>query len=264
MKKNTEMKNASMAADSLDMKLYRGFVGSAYGFSGTMLKTFAIIIMVLDHTGAAVVYPILRRLSITANRELYGQLKYLYSLMRGIGRLAFPIFCFFIVEGFFHTKNRMLYAYRLFLFALLSEFPFDYCLKPGYIYWQKQNVYFTLLIGLLVIWMMDLVRQRPCLQYLCLAAGLMLSRAMMTDYNYKGVFLIAVLYLLHEHRFYECAGGAAAIAWESWAPLSFILCFFYNGKRGRGFKYLFYCFYPGHLLILGTIRHYLIPMLLPR
>ena len=54
MKKNTEMKNASMAADSLDMKLYRGFVGSAYGFSGTMLKTFAIIIMVLDHTGAAV------------------------------------------------------------------------------------------------------------------------------------------------------------------------------------------------------------------
>ena len=239
MKKNTEMKNASMAADSLDMKLYRGFVGSAYGFSGTMLKTFAIIIMVLDHTGAAVVYPILRRLSITANRELYGQLKFLYSLMRGIGRLAFPIFCFFIVEGFFHTKNRMLYAYRLFLFALLSEFPFDYCLKPGYIYWQK-------------------------LQYLCLAAGLMLSRAMMTDYNYKGVFLIAVLYLLHEHRFYECAGGAAAIAWESWAPLSFILCFFYNGKRGRGFKYLFYCFYPGHLLILGTIRHYLIPMLLPR
>ena len=235
MKKNTEMKNASMAADSLDMKLYRGFVGSAYGFSGTMLKTFAIIIMVLDHTGAAVVYPILRRLSITANRELYGQLKFLYSLMRGI-----------------------------FLFALLSEFPFDYCLKPGYIYWQKQNVYFTLLIGLLVIWMMDLVRQRPCLQYLCLAAGLMLSRAMMTDYNYKGVFLIAVLYLLHEHRFYECAGGAAAIAWESWAPLSFILCFFYNGKRGRGFKYLFYCFYPGHLLILGTIRHYLIPMLLPR
>ena len=154
MKKNTEMKNASMAADSLDMKLYRGFVGSAYGFSGTMLKTFAIIIMVLDHTGAAVVYPILRRLSITANRELYGQLKFLYSLMRGIGRLAFPIFCFFIVEGFFHTKNRMLYAYRLFLFALLSEFPFDYCLKPGYIYWQKQNVYFTLLIGLLVIWMM--------------------------------------------------------------------------------------------------------------
>ena len=48
MKKNTEMKNASMAADSLDMKLYRGFVGSAYGFSGTMLKTFAIIIMVPD------------------------------------------------------------------------------------------------------------------------------------------------------------------------------------------------------------------------
>ncbi len=264
MKKGTTITNASPASDSLDMKLYRGFVGSEYGFSGTMLKTFAIVIMLIDHAGASVVSSVLRHMSVSSSPDLYRQLKALYSLMRGVGRLAFPIFCFLIVEGFFHTRNRLRYARRLFLFALISEFPFDYCLKPSYIYWQKQNVYFTLLIGLLVIWMMDLLKERPCLQYLCLASGMMLARAMMTDYNYKGVFLIAVLYLLHEHRFYECAGGAAAIAWETWAPLSFILCFLYNGKRGRGLKYLFYCFYPGHLLILGTIRHYLLPLIFAR
>ena len=82
-----------------------------------------------------------------------------------------------------------------------------------------------------------------------------LSDALMTDYNYKGVFLIVMLYFFHDHRLYQCVVGAAAIAWERYAPLSYFLCFFYNGKRGLRLRYFFYLFYPVHLVVLGIIKH---------
>lgn len=237
-----------------------GFIGSKYGLSGSTLKLFAIITMLIDHTGAAVIGPLISRGSFRlAHPQLYETLYSLYYVMRGVGRLAFPVFCFLLVEGYFHTRSVGRYARRLFLFALLSEFPFDFALKPSFPYWSKQNVYFTLLISLLCIWMLDQFRQKPCLQLIALAASMYLTDALKTDYNYKGVFLIAVLYLFHDYRAYQCAAGAAAIAWENYAPLSYILCFFYNGKRGLRLRWLFYVFYPAHLIILGILRRFVIP-----
>ncbi len=233
----------------------RGFVGSEYGFSGSTLKLFACVTMLIDHTGASVVNALLAKTSRLSNPELYGNLSSLYSLMRNIGRLAFPIFCFLIVEGYFHTRSVRKYCERMFLFALLSEFPFDFALKASVPYWQKQNVYFTLLISIVCIYLLDELRERPWLQFFAVAASMYLSDALMTDYNYKGVFLIVMLYFFHDHRLYQCAAGAAAIAWEKYAPLAYILCFFYNGKRGLKLRYFFYLFYPVHLLILGIIKY---------
>ena len=240
-----------------------GFIGSEYGLSGSTLKLFAIITMLIDHTGAAVLEPYIVQSGIrSTDYEMYRRLYSLYRLMRGIGRLAFPIFCFLIVEGFFHTRSIKKYAERLFLFALISEFPFDFALKSSVPYWNKQNVYFTLLIALLCIWMLDRFREMPCLQLLALASSMYLADALKTDYNFKGVFLIAMLYMFHDHRVYQCAAGAASISWEKYAPLSFILCYLYNGKRGLKLRYLFYVFYPGHLIILGIIHRFVIPALL--
>lgn len=237
-----------------------GFAGSRYGVSGSTLKLFAIITMLIDHTGAAVVSTIFAAGNLqTADPELYRFLRTLYTWMRGIGRLAFPVFCFLIVEGYFHTRSVRKYCGRLFLFALISEIPFDFALKQSVPFWNKQNVYFTLLIALICIWAMDQARGMGAVQFAALASSMYLADALMTDYNYKGVFLIAMLYLFHDHRLYQCAAGAASIAWEQYAPLSYILCFFYNGKRGLSLRYLFYAFYPGHLLVLGIIRHYVIP-----
>lgn len=89
--------------------------------------------------------------------------------MRFIGRIGFPIFCFLLIEGFLHTSSKKKYATRLFLFALVSEFPFDYALfntpfAPGY-----QNVFFTLFLGLLTIWAIDTVSHKeinPNLQWI--------------------------------------------------------------------------------------------------
>ena len=233
-----------------------GFVGSQHGLSGSTLKLFACITMLIDHTGAAVVATIISvsRLRVT-DPASYAQLQQLYQWMRGIGRLAFPVFCFLLVEGYFHTRNVRKYCRRLFLFALISELPFDYALKASAPFWHKQNVYWTLLISLICIALLDRLRGIPWVQFIAVAASMSLANAMMTDYNFKGVFLIVMLYLFHDYRLYQCVAGAAAISWERWAPLSYILCFLYNGKRGLKLRYFFYVFYPGHLMLLGIIRH---------
>lgn len=75
------------------------------------------------------------------------------------GRLAFPIFAFMAVEGYFHTRNRKRYALRLLLFALLSEVPFDLMYGGTWFYPVHQNVIWTLLLGLLGVHLMETVRK---------------------------------------------------------------------------------------------------------
>lgn len=133
------------------------------GLSGSTLKIIAVVTMLIDHIAAVVFarriiamnrgYAIMdagsRAFGWMADRAL---LYAVYRSMRLIGRLGFPLFCFLLVEGFGRTKNVKKYALRLGIFALLSEIPFDLAFKgmfynPGY-----QNVYFTLLLGLLCLW----------------------------------------------------------------------------------------------------------------
>lgn len=248
----------SKAAGSQPLYM-RGLSGSSRGLSGSTLKLIACATMAVDHTGAAVVWYILQNPAVRMNTERYERIASLYDLMRAIGRIAFPIFCFLLVEGFFHTRSIKKYMERLFLFALLSEFPFDFALKRDPIYPMKQNVYFTLLIGLITIWLIDRWRDMPPLQAVSLCAGMMAARGLMTDYDYKGVFLITVLYLFHDYRLIQCVTGALSIAWETTAPPAFLLCYLYNGKRGLKLKYFFYLFYPVHLVILGIIRYAAVP-----
>ncbi len=220
---------------------------TTFGISGSTLKLIAILSMLIDHTAATVI----RSLLLTAQDPLWQQrLRLVYSVSRDIGRLAFPIFCFLLVEGFLHTRNPRKYAGRLFLFALISEIPFDLALQSGWWDPGKQNVYFTLLIGLLVLMGLSFFREKPWLFLPLTAAGMAFAWWIDCDYNYKGVFLIVVLYVLRHTRLYQCVGGAAAVAWELPAPLGFLPVYFYNGKRGLSMKYFFYWFYPAHLLIL--------------
>ena len=240
-----------------------GFTHSRYGLSGSTLKLIACITMLIDHTGAAIVDTIIFDSNLRyTNLEMWNNLRTLYTWMRGIGRLAYPIFCFLLVEGFFHTRDVKRYCSRMLLFALISEFPFDYALKASVPFWNKQNVYFTLLLSLLCLYLLDQLRGMPWIQLFAVYMAMTLAKAMMTDYNYKGVFLVVMLYLFHDYRLYQSIAGAAAISWEQYAPLSFVLCFLYNGRRGLRLRYFFYGFYPGHLLVLGLIRHVVLPRIL--
>lgn len=137
------------------------------GISGSTIKIIAIIAMVIDHFAAVV----LTRQMIASgyldafNSGVYEEvmgwlhdnelLYYSYDLMRMVGRLGFPIFCFLLVEGFTRTKNIKSYLLRMGIFALVSEIPFDLAMTGKLFHWGYQNVFFTLFLGLFVLWAFD-------------------------------------------------------------------------------------------------------------
>ncbi len=226
------------------------------GLSGSTLKLIAIITMLIDHVAAAVIVRIL--LSGHWTEELYE----VYRIMRTIGRLAFPIFCFFLVEGFEHTRDRKKYALRLFLFALISEIPFDLAFSARVLEFEYQNVFFTLLIGLLTLLAFHAVEERKdwhplirtILLALVVAAGMGLALWMKTDYDAKGVMCILLLYVFRKKRSIQILAGCLFFSWwELPALASFFLLALYNGTRGLRMKYFFYLFYPVHLLILYAV-----------
>ena len=260
--------------------------------SGSFLKTVAVVTMLIDHIGAGIVYPLLASgfslFSFSRNESIL-----IYRLLRMIGRTAFPIFCFLLVEGFFHTKNRLRYFLNLFVFALLSEIPFDLALIPAnewsntlnvsealrtnlLVYAKDQNVYCTLFIGLLVIWAIDAVFVRcgreaanretlripayvigALLSFLAVLAGYFASDALYTDYSHKGVILIVVLYLLYRIRPLAAGAGYAYISVfgtnEIWSLPGFVLMLLYNGKRGYIKGSLKYAFYAFYPVHLALI-----------
>lgn len=130
------------------------------GISGSTIKIIAVIAMLIDHVAAALLTRMLIREGVLGLRYMgerareawmaeNGLLLYGMEAMRTIGRLGFPIFCFLLVEGFQKTRNRKKYAFRLGLFALISEIPFDLAFSGEVLEFDYQNVYFTLLIGML-------------------------------------------------------------------------------------------------------------------
>ena len=99
-------------------------------FSGTALKTIACITMLVDHIGAScieagILTPGLDAGTLSQDALSTYPLYRLDMVLRFTGRLAFPLFCFLLVEGFVHTHNVKGYLGRLVLFGLLSEVPFD-------------------------------------------------------------------------------------------------------------------------------------------
>lgn len=132
------------------------------GISGSTLKLVAIFIMLIDHIGATILEKILYMRgmaeidwnNVQEVDKFYAEnnlLSTIDAIMRTVGRLAFPIFCFLLVEGILHTHNKWKYASRLAIFALISEIPFDLALRSRPFDFTYQNVFFTLLIGLLVM-----------------------------------------------------------------------------------------------------------------
>ena len=91
--------------------------------SGSALKMIAVITMLIDHIGAVLLsmYQPAQKILFT----LFGREYTVYLIFRDIGRAAFPIFCFLLLEGFRHTRSRFLYGRNLLLFALLSEIPWN-------------------------------------------------------------------------------------------------------------------------------------------
>ena len=227
------------------------------GLSGTALKYIACGTMLLDHIGAsciestfadAVFMPV-----VLARLDL---------VLRLIGRIAFPIFCFLLVEGFVHTHDVKRYIGRLFLFGLLSEVPFDLAFFCTPFHPDDQNVYWTLALGVLAMAGLKhfeapdgTIRWQG---FLCAGACVLAAFLANTDYNGIGVLILCALYLTRADRKRQCIVGVALFAFEFTAPLAFVFIWFYNGQRGACSKALqkaFYWFYPVHLTLLALITN---------
>lgn len=244
------------------------------GISGSGLKILSVIFMLADHIAAVVFFHILSQngifylgdTSVSYMRELVqdgfvGWIYVWYQIMRRIvGRWAFPIYCFLLVEGFEKTKDRRKYAGRLLAFALVSEVPFDLAFDGKMISLEHQNVFFTLLLGFLMIWAMEEIG-RNCQELLVkwtggaavFLAAVLLAELIRCDYSGKGIIAIALLFLFRRKKAEQMIAGCVAFCWEIMAPLAFLFVYFYNGRRGLRLKYFFYIFYPAHLLVLYLI-----------
>lgn len=223
--------------------------------SGSMLKLIAVITMLIDHI-ALVLGPELDFLTASlftvGGRDITW-----YYIMRRIGRLAFPIFCFLITEGFAHTRNRKRYALRLLLFALLSELPYDLMVGQTLFFGEKQNIYFTLLFGLLMIWVCqqswDVWKRSALLVMLAV-----LAVCVKGSYGLSGSLLVLMIYLLKQYPAVQAILSYPLLSNNLAATLAFVPINMYNGERGfikhKALQYGFYVFYPLHIVVLVVIK----------
>lgn len=206
------------------------------------------------------------------------------------GRVAFPIFAFMAVEGYFHTRSFKKYILRMLLFAVLSEIPFDLMYGGTWFYPVHQNVLWTFLLGLLGVWLMEQVRKKGktwmylLVCVLVVPAGLVLGTLCMVDYYGVGVLTVFVFYFLHGRKWWYFLGQLAALYWlnvellgglmypvqlfgmefelcqQGLALLALIPIWLYRGRQGyhsRPFQYLCYAFYPVHMLLLVVVLNFI-------
>lgn len=237
-----------------------------------ILKIIAMLCMLIDHI-SRVLWP--SQVTIysvdfsTASSELIRNAT-IYTIGRGIGRIAFPIFCFLLVEGIMHTGNLKKYAIRLGILAVLSEIPFDMMVYGKYSTFAKQNVVFTLLLGFAAVSFIRYVQKRwpgdmlkyntfSCMTILVCGCAAMFFA---TDYSMFGVLLIVTFYIFRDKKALAAIMMLvlmAAFSSETFlldlpGLLAFPLLYFYNEKKGIEDKHAFYAFYPLHMLILGLLR----------
>lgn len=255
---------------------------------GSTLKIIALVTMIIDHVGACILQQIMMQngtlqiaaLGLWGIAKLEGTDKSLaicwWVMRMVIGRIAFPVYCFLLVEGFLHTKSLVRYGARLFLFALISEIPFDLAIFHGWYDTHRQNVFFTLLFGLIGMWgisvleqQMNRIKNRRSEDASYLETGRMLAmflgifillagvlgaaELLRTDYGARGVGFILLLYLFRREKTMQLAVGCVGsmlVLDELAAPLAFIPIAFYKGERGGRGRLIYYAIYPLHLLLL--------------
>lgn len=247
------------------------------GITGSTLKLIAIIAMFIDHIGAIILERMLMQRGLreslasyeasVAFMEANGGLYMADMVLRLIGRLGFPIFCFLLIEGLMHTRDIKKYAVRLFLFALISEIPFDLGFAGTFVYWGHQNVFLTLFIGLLVMIGFKFIENKRewnkllqlILYFAILFAGTTIAELMRTDYGAMGIITIVVMYLFRNKRILSAGLGCTVLTamslTEITAFFTLLPIHFYNGKRGWNIKWLFYAFYPVHILLIYLIAY---------
>ena len=243
------------------------------GITSFVLHIIAMILMLCDH--------------------LWGTFLTKYDILTCIGRMSFPLFASMLVEGFRHTSNRKKYVSRLFVFAVISEIPFNLMMASRLINPFHQNVLWSFLLGIVLMSIYDRIKENKHVlgrlggYAIVTVIFYLLGIVTFVDYYGYGILMIALFYFteiqMSQSVFCKMLNMAIQIAGMYWincgmmkgllltftimgipfkfyqqgfALLSLPLIWLYNGKQGyynRGIKYFYYLFYPVHIAVLGVL-----------
>ena len=222
--------------------------------SSFLLRTIALMSMIVDHAGLAL-FP-------------------RAQILRCVGRLSFPLYCFLLVQGYSHTRDLRAYARRLLLLALLSEVPFDLLIFGRVASAVEQNVCFSLLLGLGAVYVADRFRDDPARMLPGLMMMFTASMAVRVSYGWLGIALCLCFYVFRGRNAAQVLGltlievlyclslllSGVKVSWvliSLCAMCSAVPIALYSGKPGLRhplLSTLFYAAYPLHILALLLIR----------
>ena len=238
------------------------------------LKIIACVTMFLDHFGAMCTpaTDVALFQMVSARGMLFISVE-MYYILRCIGRMAFPIYCFLLAEGAHYTRNPGKYALRLGIGMLLAEIPF-YCAFYGGFTWEHQSVMVTLLLGFGAIQLMKQA-ENILLKLSAVFPFVLAAEWLCTDYGGYGVAMMALFALTRELPYasgLQLAGLLVINGMMKGATLQYLLGIplpiqllavfavvpiaLYSGKKATSSKYVqwgFYLFYPVHMAILGLL-----------
>ena len=244
------------------------------GISQEGLKLIACLTMLFDHIGYEIIYPVYASMSVV-NAAVLPEIRLvykLYLLCRCIGRIAFPIFAFLLVEGTHNTKNRKKYAFRLAVGAVLAEIPYNLVVS-GNISGPKQSVMTTLLLGFVAVHYMEKCRSLAW-KPVALLPFTVLAEVFRVDYGWAGIVLIALFELsreMHSPNLVRTGGmivlfhymssrilqfGNFTLPMQVLGVFSMVFISYYKGEKrtfNKVAQWAFYLFYPVHLLILWGV-----------
>lgn len=236
------------------------------GLTREQLKLLAIIAMVVDHTAWGFV----------------DFMSPLGQIMHIFGRFTMPIMCFFVAEGYRHTKDLKRYVYRMISFALISVIPFYIFFHEEYGY--RQNIIFDLLLALLALCAMEEKRLKKPVRYLIVGLLLLVSAVVGgwvimpilyvlifyygKDFKQKArrfafvtvlmeVTLIVLILLNQRYHFSGYEWTVEERIYLIFFLLALVPLSLYNGEKGKdvGGRYFFYAFYPCHFLVLAFLKY---------
>lgn len=220
------------------------------GLNAAHLKWVAFISMFIDH---------ITKIYVLNNPTTENVL--IIKILLALGRIAFPIFIFFIVEGFTKTRNQKKYLKNLGLTALLSEIPYNMFISAKIFYSESQNVIITLFFTLLFLNIIQIINKKSneffvkfiqvTIVYL---AFIYITKLIKCEYHFIAITIAFILYNLRNYGNLRLfLAYLVNIKW-TFSALGYILLFFYNGEKGKQNKILNYAIYPVHLFIIGIIR----------
>lgn len=232
------------------------------GLDRVQIKYIAIAAMLIDHIAAFFLTP-----------EKHPELIAIFIIMRAVGRIAGPVMFFFLTEGYSHTSSKLKYGLRLFCFGIISQIPYS-LVRYGKVLTESLNVIITLFMSFLMLAATDRIKNQ-IIKGLTVFIFILLTA--FSDWGIIGPLIVWLFYISRDDRKSQIKAYMVIVGIYLASAITFViqdsqrwyegicqiglvlvipLLSTYNGASGKKTvvnKWIFYIFYPFHLLVFWLI-----------